>query len=45
MLETRYMKHEGPKYLQCLLVKEQATAKQSFLDMREVQKYEGWMET
>jgi hypothetical protein len=41
MLETHYMKHEGLQYLKCLLVKEQATAKQSFLDMKEVQKYEG----
>jgi hypothetical protein len=39
------MKHEGLHYCQCLLVKEQVTAKQSFLDMREMEKYEGCMET
>jgi hypothetical protein len=30
MLETHYMKHEGLQYLQCLLVKEQATANNLF---------------
>jgi hypothetical protein len=27
MFDTPYMKHEGLQYFQCLLVKEQATAK------------------
>jgi hypothetical protein len=30
MLETPYMKHEGLQYFNCLLVKEQATAKKLF---------------
>jgi hypothetical protein len=39
MFDTHYMKHEGLQYFQCLLVKEQATAKK--MDTREAQKYEG----
>jgi hypothetical protein len=31
MLETPCMKHEGLQYFQCRLVKEQATAKTTFL--------------
>jgi hypothetical protein len=42
VVENPYMKHEGLNYFQCLLVKEQATAKK--IDMREVQTYEGWQE-
>jgi hypothetical protein len=45
MLETPSMKHEGLQYFQCLLVKEQATIKKTFLDMREVQTYEWWQDT
>jgi hypothetical protein len=42
ILETPSMKHEGLQYFQSHLVKEQATGKKTFLDMRDVQKYEGW---
>jgi hypothetical protein len=36
------MKHEGRQYFQSPLVKDQATAKKTFLDTKEMQKYDGW---
>jgi hypothetical protein len=42
MVETPYMKHEGLHNFQCLLVKEQATAKK--IDLGEVKTYKGWQE-
>jgi hypothetical protein len=39
-----FCEDEGLQYFQSHLVKQQDTKKKTFLDTREVQKYEGWQQ-